>query len=854
MAGLLAPGRIGRAQRTLAVLLCAAAAFAGRAGTAEDWRRTLAEARALRQKGGPPDEVAQHYEAALPALRKSDRHGLALALCALSELASVRGAYEVATAKAREAADVFRSLGDTPGEALAFYLVGVAELYQAHYAPALVLLDDALALARQSGEREREVQALNNIGTAHYLQAGYLDALRAYREAMDALDKSGNEGWSGHLRRITLTNLAALFQRLGQDQQALRIYAGLRAGPEALSASEQARLLSNLGALYRRLGDPVKALETYRAAERVLAAQEDPDARLGLLRNIGIVQALDMGDLAAALTAFTDALAIAGRTGNRRGAMQARLYRGEALYRSGRSPEAAREFETAIAAAKELGTTEEEWKGLYGLGRIARAAGQDEVAAERFGEAIGRIESVRSRLQLSSLKSDFLADKRDAYDALLEILLGRRDGPAMFDLLERARARTFQDRLAIAPPTLAAAQALLDGHTLLLEYWAGPRSAALLWVTHDKSGLVELPASAVDPRETSALLEAASGFGDDWRQPAASLGAHLLPPAVRNLPPEIQHVVVVSDGPLADVPFELLDSGAGAPLIERFDVSYLPTAALLSRPSAAARRWIAPWSRQLVVFADPRVLASGGRGAPEFGGAELAEPLPASGEEAHAIAQACPGRARLYLGEANLKKDLLQGAAAGVPLLHLATHAVADVMSPERSRILFSPVREEDGADYLFLKEVYDLDLRGVDLATLSACESERGKLVRGEGPQAFSRALLSAGARATVTALWRVTDEPTRDFMKQFYFELNRGASKAQALRLTKLRFLHSGTVLAHPRCWAGFILSGDGLSPIPRVLSWSGLLGLAGVLLASAVVVTRRRPPMKQPDIRRA
>src|SRR5262249_9219178 len=178
---------------------------------------------------------------------------------------------------------------------------------------------------------------------------------------------------------------------------------------------------------------------------------------------------------------------------------------------------------------------------------------------------------------------------------------------------------------------------------------------------------------------------------------------------------------------------------------------------------------------------------------------------------------------------------------AGVPLLHLAPHAVADMASPERSRILFSPEREQDGVDYLFLKEVYDLDLRGVDLATLSACDTERGKLVRGEGPYAFSRALLSAGARAAVTTLWRVADEPARDFMAQLYYELNRGKPKAEALRLAKLRFLPSGTGLQHPRYWAAFILTGDGFSPIPQVLSWSTLLAFVGVLfLAGGVAVT--------------
>jgi hypothetical protein len=39
----------------------------------------------------------------------------------------------------------------------------------------------------------------------------------------------------------------------------------------------------------------------------------------------------------------------------------------------------------------------------------------------------------------------------------------------------------------------------------------------------------------------------------------------------------------------------------------------------------------------------------------------------ASAEEARAIARTCPGRAQLFLGNANLKRHLLEGAAAGVP-------------------------------------------------------------------------------------------------------------------------------------------------------------------------------------------
>jgi CHAT domain-containing protein len=426
---------------------------------------------------------------------------------------------------------------------------------------------------------------------------------------------------------------------------------------------------------------------------------------------------------------------------------------------------------------------------------------------------------------------------------LLEILLERGDGVGMFDLLERARARTFQDRLAVAPPGLAAVQARLDENTLLLEYWVGPRGAAVLWATHAGNGLAALPASAADHAGNALLLKSiASGTTEEQARSAAALGGPLLSAPLHAAPPGVRHVVVVPDGPLAEIPFEILDAGTGSPLIERYDVSYLPSAALLLRePERRSRLRALPWSGELVAFADPRVHAASRGVARELGGAELQSPLPASADEARAIARSCAGRSRLYLGDANLKSRLLQ--APRLPLLHLATHAVADTTNPERSRILFSPARPEDAADYLFLKEVYDLDLRGVDLTTLSACDTERGKLIRGEGAQGFGRALLSAGSRAAVTTLWRVADLPTRDFMKEFYYELGRGEPKAQALRLAKLRFLRSGTELSQPRFWAAFVLSGDGLTPIPRVLPWSMLLAALGVLLLAATAVALRR-----------
>jgi CHAT domain-containing protein len=281
------------------------------------------------------------------------------------------------------------------------------------------------------------------------------------------------------------------------------------------------------------------------------------------------------------------------------------------------------------------------------------------------------------------------------------------------------------------------------------------------------------------------------------------------------------------------VPFDLVPIGErnGVVLIERVDISYLPTAALLRRKRNVQSRPFLPWHRELVAFGNPETEQKSDR-SKTFEGIQPVQPLPHSSEEVLGIAHMVNGRSSIFLGSSNVKSTFLATDTRGVPILHVSTHAFADGDIPENSRILFSPEAASKSANYLFLREFYDLDLREVDLATLSACDTERGRLIRGEGVQAFSRALLNAGSRAAVTALWRVDDQATAEFMKQFYYNaLQKHQTKAQALQSAKLKFLQSHTPLENPALWAGFVLSGDGLTTLPRFLSWSDLV-LSGAI----------------------
>jgi CHAT domain-containing protein len=249
-----------------------------------------------------------------------------------------------------------------------------------------------------------------------------------------------------------------------------------------------------------------------------------------------------------------------------------------------------------------------------------------------------------------------------------------------------------------------------------------------------------------------------------------------------------------------------------------------------------------PWQQQLVGFGDPAVIGGGESSLTSAPRGEISGSLPASGDEIRGIARMSAGRTKLFLGTEDRKQTFFTSAHSGAALLHVSTHAVADMDDPERSRLLFSPDEPGQPNNYLFLKELYDLDLRGTSLATLSACDTERGRLVPGEGIQAFSRALLAAGSRSALTTLWRVPDEPTSQFMQHFYFYLlKKHQSKAEALRLTKLEFLHSGTELSHPRYWAAFVLNGDGSEPVPRFIPWQ-VLAIPILIIAFAVFIYLR------------
>jgi CHAT domain-containing protein len=175
--------------------------------------------------------------------------------------------------------------------------------------------------------------------------------------------------------------------------------------------------------------------------------------------------------------------------------------------------------------------------------------------------------------------------------------------------------------------------------------------------------------------------------------------------------------------------------------------------------------------------------------------------------------------AQLLTGEDATRSRFLE-AAPQSRILHIATHAFVLEKSCGNgnpllhSGLVFAGANKSRNASILTAQQIASLDLRGVDWAVLSACNTGNGELKDGEGVLGLERAFRVAGAKSVVMALWPVDDRVTREFMRGLYGErFGRRATTADAVwsaagKLLKER--QAAGKSTHPWYWAGFVGAG--------------------------------------------
>ena len=138
-------------------------------------------------------------------------------------------------------------------------------------------------------------------------------------------------------------------------------------------------------------------------------------------------------------------------------------------------------------------------------------------------------------------------------------------------------------------------------------------------------------------------------------------------------------------------------------------------------------------------------------------------------------------------------------------IIHFATHAQIDDTEPLKSFIALYP----EGKDFkLYTPELYNLSLENTQLVVLSACETGKGKINKGEGIISLARAFQFAGCPSVITTLWNAHDESMAKLSKKFYYYLKQGYPTDEAVRLSKIDLVK--TESDHPFYWSNFILIG--------------------------------------------
>jgi CHAT domain-containing protein len=250
------------------------------------------------------------------------------------------------------------------------------------------------------------------------------------------------------------------------------------------------------------------------------------------------------------------------------------------------------------------------------------------------------------------------------------------------------------------------------------------------------------------------------------------------------------HLCIVPHGAMAYLPMHLL--GRDGPLLaDEWVVTYLPNLQLLSthRGGATLRR-----ERASSLIALGRSFAGN-----EEGYAEIPEAV----IEVAAVAASMEGSALL---DDDATEAAVREALRSARYVHIATHGAHQRTAPAFQMLRLAPTADSDGD--LFAYELLGQDLRGLDLVTLSACETSLGRFDVADNPLGLPATLFACGARTLIGTLWEVDSACSEYFFTTLYgllrADLSKRAAFKGALDATRKYF-------PQYRDWGAFQLTGD-------------------------------------------
>ena len=713
-----------------------------------------------------------------------ERATLAEILGQIADIHKLRGEF----LKAMEALESAQHLAEEAGNraGVAKDLSNTAGVYVAlgEVRKALEMYERANAVFEKVGHRSELASGLACVGATRARLEDYDGAVEQQAKALAIQEQLGDQiGIS-----FSLANSADTYIRAGKPALALPLLERGQILFEKLKdRAGLAATLDGFGDAYVALKDPKKALDFYDRAAR----QADRLGMQELLVDVltGAAEAhLDLGEGALALEkAKRGADYVARLTqgqGEEQGAaarsVYARLYdagtRAAALL--GNVPEAAFFLETGRAGTllESLGGREmmRSWSLSSELLAAETKARADESAAlHAYGDALdeGELEKIRAR------KHDLGAARTGVQEVIERITRESKSAIIVYP-----KAATLEDM-----------QGFLEASDALVLYWLLPGEAIALVMTPDDARLVTLGKTS----DIEAACEALTPSDATTDPKAGRAALEALVAAKLKLPEKTKRVLISSDGALSYVPFSLL-------FPDKL-VAYVPSGTVYGQ----LRDERAAVGKGVLALGDPDYRAADSKAVALLRRGTTLAALPGSGIEAMAVGD----EGQVLLGPKATVSALIKAVAARPRWhsIHLGCHGLVDPENPMRCSLALTP--EAGGSGLLMAQDVGLLKIP-TDLAVLSACETMKGRIYRGEGIVGISRMFMYAGAPRLLASLWKVDDEATRALMIEFYRLWNpkdgtKPLGTAEALAGAQAH-VREQKKWEHPYYWAAWVLWG--------------------------------------------
>ncbi|MBV8968277.1 MAG: CHAT domain-containing protein [Verrucomicrobia bacterium] len=468
---------------------------------------------------------------------------------------------------------------------------------------------------------------------------------------------------------------------------------------------------------------------------------------------------------------------------------------------------------TALSARGTEGDNPEvQWQTALVLGQALMEDGKLTKAEDALRQSIAAIGRLDKPEQPTNRQSDFFdslswffREKSAPFIALAELKI--RQGSLLEALLYAELGRGYgllhRRSTSLRDPDLKEFQAVLadvvpNQNTACIEYVFGFKDLYGFCVSR-VSGLNEPSIRVVtltrpEPNSGTDIIRQIAAFREALRKNYTPypetvgrvLTAELLDPLLKALP-SISHLLIVPDGQLWQLPFQALPFGSSEKtsyLIEHLAVSYTPS--LLFQKALVSERPRDPKYRRVVSFS---TLQDSDQSTP------LGDVVVKS-----------------FSASAVTKKTFTEEAPDS-DLLLVATHAFLSDVDPTSSYLVMSTTpQSRDPTDHLSASEIMGLNL-GHGVVVLSACDTERGRFVAGEGEVGLAWAFLYAGSRSVVVSQWRIDQTATALLTQSLAKNLLLGDHSApltEALRSAQLELINSERY-NHPFYWAGLVLVGD-------------------------------------------